>query len=134
MKTFLIIVLGIGGLYLLAFYVWPWAFSLYLRSLSERNLEAYFIKLYRRYKDRPRDFNDNEVCNIHKIAQTSCEVWNEAKEAAQQELTQEKDVHLLEDIRRDIVYCSQKFEFWCGARDTLQQEIKRREYFNSFRN
>ena len=134
MKTLIIILLIIGGLYLIAFYVWPWIFSLYLRCLSERNLEAYFIKLYRRYKDKPRDFNDNEIYNIHKIAQTSCEAWNEAKEAAQQELTQEKDVHLLEDIRREIVYYTQKVVFWTEVAEALLQEIKRREYFNSFRN
>ena len=134
MKTFLIIMLVIGGLYLIAFYVWPWVFSLYLRCLSERNLEAYFIKLYRRFKDNPRKFRDNEVCKLQTIAQISCKVWNEAKEASQQELALEKDARLLEDIRQDIVYCSQKFEFWCGARDALKQEIQRREFFNSFRN
>lgn len=134
MKTFFIILLVAGGIYFIAFYLWPLIFSLYLRFLSDRILEAYLIKCYRRFKENPRDFNDKYITHLLELATYSSEFWNETKSSAHDLLLQESDIQERAYLQEDILYYDQKIEFWSDALETLQQEIKRREYFNSFRN
>ena len=134
MKILFIIVLVVLGLYFILFYVWPWSFAVYLRCMSMRDTEAYFLKLYRRYLEQPRNFNDHEVCNIREVAQASCAVWREAIDAAKQDMATETDAQELDYIEREIAYCTQKVKFWSEAIDILDKEIARRQYFNTFCN
>ena len=134
MKTFIIVILSFAALVFVLFYIWTWVYSLSLRCLSTRKLEAYFIKLYRRYRDNPRDFNDNYIHNLYEMAYQSWELWSKGKEAAVTALINETNVEQVEIIKADIAYCNQKVDFWNEAQNNLKKEIKRREYFNSFHN
>ena len=134
MKIFVIILLSVWCLYLLVFYVWPLIFALSLRCLSERNLEAYLIKCYRKFQNSPRNVNDKSLAQLLNLAIHSYEFWNELKSSIQESLAQETNAQEKANLQNDIIYCDQKIDFWGGALETLQKEIQRREYFNSFRN
>ncbi len=134
MKIFVIILLSVWCLYLIVFYVWPLIFALSLRCLSERNLEAYLIKCYRKFQNSPRNFDEKSLAQLLTLSIHSYEFWNELKNSVHESLAQETNAQEKANLQNDIIYCDQKIDFWGAARNAIQQEIKRREYFNSFRN
>ena len=134
MKILFIILLVLGGLYLILFYVWPMCDRFYLMRLSERDLEAYLIKVYRYYKNHPREFRDEHVKQFIELTSYSIDFWKQVKLDVLEELMTEKDNQKLAFLQKSLAYCTQKIDFWYDAQTVLENEIERREYFNSFKN
>ena len=133
MKTIGLIIAFIFLLMVFVFCVWPYLYASYLWFLPIDKLEEFVRKRYNQFQQTPDAYNCKDLRCLKDLADDICRFWEDSLNCAKADLEKPNTDEEKVLIQNNVTNSQSKFDYWCKILIGIENEIEKREYFNSFR-